>query len=106
MQGQRIGLLGGSFNPAHGGHRDISLAALAALNLDAVWWLVSPGNPLKDPASYAGYEERTKQAAHIASHSQIYISDFEKKSGTQYTCLLYTSPSPRDRQKSRMPSSA
>ena len=85
MQGQRIGLLGGSFNPAHGGHRDISLAALAALNLDAVWWLVSPGNPLKDPASYAGYEERTKQAAHIASHSQIYISDFEKKSGTQYT---------------------
>ena len=46
----RIGLLGGSFNPAHRGHRAISLAAIDALGLDEVWWLVSPGNPLKDKA--------------------------------------------------------
>ncbi|NWG93374.1 MAG: nicotinic acid mononucleotide adenylyltransferase, partial [Parvularculaceae bacterium] len=43
----RIGLLGGSFNPAHEGHREISLEELKLLKLDAVWWLVSPGNPLK-----------------------------------------------------------
>ena len=49
----RIGLLGGSFNPAHSGHRAISLAALEALDLDAVWWLVSPGNPLKEKAGMA-----------------------------------------------------
>eukprot|EP01035_Chromulina_nebulosa_P056910 gene56910-77992_t len=47
---RRIGLLGGSFNPAHQGHRAISLAAIRALGLDEVWWLVSPGNPLKDKA--------------------------------------------------------
>ena len=54
----RIGLLGGSFNPAHRGHRHISLEAMRALNLDEVWWLVSPGNPLKegvkDMALFAG----------------------------------------------------
>lgn len=47
------GLLGGSFNPAHGGHRRISLFAAAALALDEVWWLVSPGNPLKPAAGMA-----------------------------------------------------
>jgi nicotinate-nucleotide adenylyltransferase len=47
MVATRIGILGGSFNPAHSGHRAISLAALDALGLDEVWWLVSPGNPLK-----------------------------------------------------------
>jgi nicotinate-nucleotide adenylyltransferase len=55
----RIGLLGGSFNPAHRGHRHISLQALRALGLDEVWWLVSPGNPLKDQArDMAPYEAR------------------------------------------------
>ena len=49
----RIGLLGGSFNPAHRGHRAISLDALARLGLDEVWWLVSPGNPLKDARTMA-----------------------------------------------------
>ena len=48
---KRIGLLGGSFNPAHRGHRHISLAAIDALGLDELWWLVSPGNPLKAGAS-------------------------------------------------------
>ena len=46
--GMRIGLLGGSFNPAHAAHREISLTALKRLGLDQVWWLVTPGNPLKD----------------------------------------------------------
>ena len=48
---KRVGLLGGSFNPAHRGHRQLSLAAMKALGLDEVWWLVSPGNPLKERAS-------------------------------------------------------
>ena len=62
----RIGLLGGSFNPAHGGHRRISLFAADALDLDEVWWLVSPGNPLKPKAGMAplatriAAEERSK----------------------------------------------
>ncbi|HYD98509.1 MAG TPA: nicotinic acid mononucleotide adenylyltransferase, partial [Alphaproteobacteria bacterium] len=51
--GLRVGLLGGSFNPAHAGHRTMSLAALAQLRLDAVWWLVSPQNPLKPAAGMA-----------------------------------------------------
>ena len=53
MAPRRTGLMGGSFNPAHAGHRRISLAAMAALGLDEVWWLVSPGNPLKAAAGMA-----------------------------------------------------
>lgn len=81
----RIGLLGGSFNPAHEGHREISLVAIRRLNLDAVWWLVSPGNPLKDPADYAPYEERLKEARRVADHPRIIISNFEERKGLQYT---------------------
>lgn len=58
----RIGLLGGSFNPAHDGHVHISRVALARLNLDAVWWLVSPGNPLKSPQEMAPLRARLKAA--------------------------------------------
>lgn len=82
---RRIGLLGGSFNPAHAGHREISLAARSRLNLDAVWWLVTPGNPLKDQASYADYDERLRTARDIADHRDIVVSDFEKRRGLQYT---------------------
>ena len=81
----RIGLLGGSFNPAHGGHREISLAALTWLELDAVWWLVSPGNPLKDPDAYAPYEERLTRARRVADHHRIVVSDFERRKNLQYT---------------------
>ena len=80
-----IGLLGGSFNPAHDGHREISIAALETFNLDAVWWLVSPGNPLKDPAQYAPYQERLAQARKAARHPKIVISDFENRKCLQYT---------------------
>ena len=82
---RRIGLLGGSFNPAHAGHREISLVALERLRLDAVWWLVSPGNPLKDPTSYAGYDERMHRARAVADHPNIVISDFEHRRNLQYT---------------------
>ena len=58
----RIGLLGGSFNPAHGGHRAISLMAMRALGLDAVWWLVSPGNPLKPKSGMAPLAARLASA--------------------------------------------
>lgn len=81
----RIGLLGGSFNPAHEGHREISLAALRALGLDAVWWLVSPGNPLKAPDDYAPYELRLAKARAVADHPLIVVSDFENRKNLQYT---------------------
>ena len=80
-----VGLLGGSFNPAHEGHREISLAALDRLGLDAVWWLVSPGNPLKDAADYAPYEERLSAARRAADHPRIVVSNFEARKGLQYT---------------------
>jgi nicotinate-nucleotide adenylyltransferase len=81
----RVGLLGGSFNPAHGGHREISLMALKALSLDAVWWLVSPGNPLKDPDQYLPYEKRMAQARRVADHHRIVVSNFEQRRNLQYT---------------------
>ena len=82
---RRIGLLGGSFNPAHAGHREISLAALSRLNLDAIWWLVTPGNPLKEQSEYADYEERLRIARDVADHQDIVVSDFEKRRSLQYT---------------------
>jgi nicotinate-nucleotide adenylyltransferase len=82
----RIGLLGGSFNPAHRGHRHISLAALDALGLDEVWWLVSPGNPLKEGAKdMAPFQARFASAKMMARRSPIRVSDFEQRRGTRYT---------------------
>jgi nicotinate-nucleotide adenylyltransferase len=81
----RIGLLGGSFNPAHRGHRRMSLAAMDALGLDQVWWLVSPGNPLKPKKGMAPYGARLVQARFVARRSRIMVSDFEAKAGTIYT---------------------
>jgi nicotinate-nucleotide adenylyltransferase len=82
----RIGLLGGSFNPAHRGHRHISLEAMRALGLDEVWWLVSPGNPLKEGASdMAPFEARFASALSMARRARIRVSDFERLAGTRYT---------------------
>jgi nicotinate-nucleotide adenylyltransferase len=82
----RIGLLGGSFNPAHRGHRHVSLAAIAALGLDELWWLVSPGNPLKDGAKdMAPFEVRLASATFMARRARIRASDFERVAGTRYT---------------------
>lgn len=83
---RRIGLLGGSFNPAHRGHRRMSLAALDALGLDEVWWLVSPGNPLKaGRKDMASFEDRFASAQAAARRSRIRVSDFERDVGTRYT---------------------
>ncbi|MCJ7421529.1 nicotinate-nucleotide adenylyltransferase [Sphingomicrobium astaxanthinifaciens] len=81
----RIGLLGGSFNPAHRGHRQASLGAHRALGLDAVWWLVSPGNPLKPKAGMAPYAARLASARAMARRAPIRASDFEARVGTRYT---------------------
>jgi nicotinate-nucleotide adenylyltransferase len=81
----RIGLLGGSFNPAHGGHRRISLAAVAALGLDEIWWLVSPGNPLKSDKGMAPFPARLASARRAARRSRIRVTAIERELGTVYT---------------------
>jgi len=82
----RIGILGGSFNPAHQGHRAISLAALDALGLDEVWWLVSPGNPLKEASGdMAPLAVRLASARVAARHAPIRVSALEVRLGTRYT---------------------
>jgi nicotinate-nucleotide adenylyltransferase len=82
---KRIGLLGGSFNPAHSGHRAISLHALRALGLDEVWWLVSPGNPLKEAAGMAPLPVRLASARKMARHAPIRPTAIETELGTVYT---------------------
>ncbi len=81
----RIGLLGGSFNPAHRGHRGISLAAIEALGLDEMWWLVSPGNPLKPKAGMAPLSARLGSARRMARAARIRPTDIEARLGTRYT---------------------
>ncbi len=83
--GGTIGLLGGSFNPAHDGHRLISLTALARLNLDAVWWLTSPGNPLKSNTGLPTLEERLRAAQALAAHPRIHVTGFEAQMATPFT---------------------
>lgn len=80
----RIGLLGGSFNPAHRAHRAISLAAMRQLQLDEVWWLVSPQNPLKSPAGMAPLAARLASARAMALHSRIRASALEATLGTRF----------------------
>ncbi len=82
--GQVIGLLGGSFDPPHAGHVHISLEALKRFRLDRLWWLVSPGNPLKRNGP-APLEQRMQAARQIMQHPRIEISDFEARAGTRYT---------------------
>ena len=83
---RRIGLLGGSFNPAHGGHRRIALGAVRALGLDEVWLLVSPGNPLKDKAGdMAPFPARFASAARIARRGRMRATALESEYGTRYT---------------------
>ncbi len=81
----RTGLLGGSFNPAHGGHRRITLFAMQALGLDEVWWLVSPGNPLKPKAGMAPLTARYGSARAQARRAPIRVSALERETGTRYT---------------------
>ena len=79
-----IGVLGGSFNPAHEGHRHVSETARKALDLDAVWWLVTPGNPLKRASELADLLTRAAQARAIAPPGDI-VTTIEGQFGTHYT---------------------
>jgi nicotinate-nucleotide adenylyltransferase len=82
---RRIGLLGGSFNPAHGGHVHLSEAALRHLDLDEVWWMVSPQNPLKPVAGMAPFTGRLRQAWRVAAgHRRIRVTDIEDRLGGSY----------------------
>jgi nicotinate-nucleotide adenylyltransferase len=83
--GMRIGLLGGSFNPPHVAHRAISLFAIKRLKLDRVWWLVTPGNPLKDPGGLHDLNERGEAARKMANDPRIDVSCLESVIGTRYT---------------------
>jgi nicotinate-nucleotide adenylyltransferase len=83
--GMRIGLLGGSFNPPHLAHRTISLFAIKRLRLDRVWWLVSPGNPLKDNGHLHELEARAQAARELAADPRIDVTCLESVIGTRYT---------------------
>src|SRR5438105_11474566 len=82
---RRIGLLGGSFNPAHQGHRHVSLEALKRLGLDEVWWLVSPQNPLKSGDGMEPLASRLARAKLLAHHAHIKVEAPELLLGTRYT---------------------
>jgi len=87
MTALRVGVLGGSFNPAHAGHLHISLEALRRLRLHEVWWLVSPQNPLKSQEGMAPFTERVAAAkVLVQGHRHIRISEFEAEHGLYYTC--------------------
>lgn len=81
----RVGLLGGSFNPAHDGHRFIAMEALRRLGLDEVWWLVSPQNPLKPTRGMAPLAERAAGARRVAAHPRVRVTTIEARLGTRYT---------------------
>lgn len=78
-------MLGGSFNPAHQGHRYVSLEALKRLQLDEVWWLVTPGNPLKEGSDMAPLQARCRRAEAVAAHGGIRVTDLERRLGTVHT---------------------
>jgi nicotinate-nucleotide adenylyltransferase len=84
-EGQTIGLLGGSFNPPHAGHRLISRLALQRLRLDRLWWLATPGNPLKPSARLAEMRARIEAARPLTRDPRIAVTGFEAEIGTRYT---------------------
>jgi nicotinate-nucleotide adenylyltransferase len=83
--GMRIGLFGGTFDPVHAAHRSACLLAMKRLGLDRVWWLVTPGNPLKDTRNLAPLAERIRAARALAHHPRIDVTDLETQLGTHYT---------------------
>ncbi|MFO1120809.1 MAG: nicotinate-nucleotide adenylyltransferase [Hyphomicrobiales bacterium] len=83
--GQRIGLFGGSFNPAHRGHYMVALYALKKLRLDWVWWLVAPQNPLKNPTETGDYGQRLAETRRVARHPRFVVTDIERQLGARTT---------------------
>lgn len=83
--GQRVALFGGSFNPPHRGHRHVALTGLARLAVDQVWWMVTPGNPLKSSEDLAPLEERVEACRRLADHPRMEVTAFEAVIGTHST---------------------
>ena len=81
----RIGLFGGTFNPPHEGHRLASIIALRRLGLDAIWWLVTPGNPLKENSALPPLQARMAAARAVAAHPRIRVTGFEAEIGARFT---------------------
>ena len=82
---ERIGLFGGSFDPPHEGHLLVAETALVRLGLDRLWWMVTPGNPLKDTSGLAPLGHRLKACERLASHPRITVTAFEARLPTRYT---------------------
>ncbi len=92
---RRIGLLGGSFNPAHDGHLYISREALKRLQLTEIWWMVSPQNPLKSVKGMAPFAKRLRMAQDVAHSPRVRVTDIEQQLGTVYTAATLTALLPR-----------
>ncbi|MEM1106812.1 MAG: nicotinate-nucleotide adenylyltransferase [Pseudomonadota bacterium] len=91
--GLRLGLFGGSFHPAHGGHRHVAVTALKRLGLDAVWWSVAAGNPLK--SDHGPFQTRLTSARELAAHPAMRVTALEQAFGTRYTADLLARLMPR-----------
>lgn len=83
--GLRVGLMGGSFNPPHAAHRLISDIALSRLGLDQIWWIVTPGNPLKNHSELLPLEERMRLSRSLAGASKVIVTDFERGLRSSFT---------------------
>jgi nicotinate-nucleotide adenylyltransferase len=87
---QRIALFGGTFNPPHSGHRHVALTALSRVGVDQVWWLVTPGNPLKSSEDLAPLKERIAACEEFADHPRMVVTGFEAMIGSHHTAETIT----------------
>lgn len=83
--GARVGLFGGSFNPPHEGHLNLCDLAIKRLELDQIWWMVTPGNPLKENSALPSLAERIEQSRKLARHPKIKVTAFEARFRIRYT---------------------
>jgi nicotinate-nucleotide adenylyltransferase len=88
--GNRVGIFGGSFNPPHSGHRLVAATVLKRLELDQVWWFVTPGNPLKSHSELVPLETRLEMASGLAGHPRMKVTAYEAVFGTPYTARTIT----------------